>query len=416
MCISNLNRLKVALDFFNNGNIKDARELYSQHAELNQKCVVSRRALARIHTQEKKFSEAIVRWNEVANLRPDITEVPLRLGQLYKRLGNIEESLRMYSQYLAFKPEHTESQKSVAALSMQLKHAACRDIETDVRHLAIAGVSYCGSTILSHVLGNMDGVENVGESHRLITQLGSKTHAELDFDRLDDETTSYCQSCGKDCEVYTTEFRKQLQQDPTNWYFKIGERVGAKVLLSSDKNHSKLLAKDPYLRMDTIVLFKSPLQAWYSNYRKINLTEWGSGRVTDIDEYLEKWTQAYLRFDGDFNPQGKKIYLDFEQFCAAPNAHLDRLCQLFDLNFDTLGEPGSTQHSFGGNRDVNENLKATSDRLTVRKISDVQLPQGHKRHIEKNKKVARIYQQMLKYYQRDFGSWNFNAVNEALIA
>ena len=57
-----------------------------------------------------------------------------------------------------------------------------------MKHIALGGMSFCGSTVLSYVLGSLPGFCNIGESHWLT-------------DRTKTGERIFCARCGPTCKV-----------------------------------------------------------------------------------------------------------------------------------------------------------------------------------------------------------------------
>lgn len=204
-----------------------------------------------------------------------------------------------------------------------------------MRHIAIVGMSFCGSTVLSYVLGALDGVANVGESHWIATppQPGS--------------SGAKCHTCGDACPVLTAEFCDSLREDPTNWYEKIAARLGTDILVTSDKNLILLRRNDPEANFDVVYSFRPPLDAYRSYQKSAKL----QSKPLTFDEYLWFWTTFYGNAHYNFPSQGKKIWLNFSDFSANPEDQLSVLCGKLDIPYqaDALRYWEKKQHVVGGN-------------------------------------------------------------------
>ena len=80
-----------------------------------------------------------------------------------------------------------------------------------------------------------------------------------------------------------------LVADPSRWYFKIAKQLGTSILISADKNTTKLIDNDPLLRFAALVLFKSPLQAWASQMAKLPKEREGGYYAAELTKYMEVW-------------------------------------------------------------------------------------------------------------------------------
>src|SRR5262249_31916482 len=156
------------------------------------------------------------------------------------------------------------------------------------------------------LLNGMDGVCSIGESHWLTKAFDGKQAVTLDF--LDPYTrfVPQCSVCGPKCEVLTPRFRAALAADPMDLYFKIAARLGARTLISADKNLPKLVLNDPRLRCDALVLFKSPKQAWASELVKRPPGESEDELYEQMRRYMTLWRLAYAEMLGSLRPQGVK--------------------------------------------------------------------------------------------------------------
>lgn len=224
-----------------------------------------------------------------------------------------------------------------------------RSANRDPRHVAILGVSYCGSTLLSLVLGALSGVANVGESHWLLEPRADKP-------RSTEEPTpvfEQCVWCGVDCPVLTNELRRRLADNPDAFFQILAEAQEADIIVTADKNYPHVVRRDPDLHNDALIVFREPLRNWQSHARRSNRTDEVARR-----RYLENWAIAYTNFLDNFPNTGTKVLVDFDRFLADPEDGLRYLCSALDLPFttDALRYWQTRQHCVGGNREVRERL------------------------------------------------------------
>ena len=174
-------------------------------------------------------------------------------------------------------------------------------------------------------------------------------------------------------------------------------------MISSDKNVDKLRKHDPMLRMSAIVLFKSPLQAWYSNYRKLSLDS-GMSPQADINVFMDSWIRNYSELLHKFDCEGTKVFLSFDDFCLNPKWHFRQICKLFELEYDAkvMRKEVGSQHYFGGNLIFNQKVESDSFRFKIRKLDDVELPDADVAIIESNMEMQSIYQQLIERYWQNF--------------
>lgn len=219
-----------------------------------------------------------------------------------------------------------------------------------IRHVAIAGVSYCGSTLFDRLLGGLPGVRSIGESHWLIKTYENRVAAAIDFADPTRIRMLSCTVCGPRCKVLTLDFRTRLAADRSKWYFRIAQQLGTDLIVSADKNPSKLIENDPLLRMDMLVLFKSPLQAWVSQLDKLPKGMQPEFYVQELEKYIPQWCRSYEAFLHQFKPAGKVAFLSFDSFVERPKPILQAICAALNLPFDegvlVRTVPG---HAIGGN-------------------------------------------------------------------
>ena len=225
-----------------------------------------------------------------------------------------------------------------------------------LRHVAIAGMSYVGSTLLGTLLGSLPGCAHAGETQELIHRRNPQAYEFpiIDFAHDPDEAIPHCRICGAQCPVFTREFRAELVRDPADWYFRIGRRLGARTVISSDKFLSEYLAKDPLFRFDLIVLYK-PLESWAWSFRREEARKAANGAPTsptagDLERTLDQWAANYYGFLKDLRPQGRRLVIDWERFAERPREHFDLLVTKLGLAGD-LGvfDQVRASHYVGGN-------------------------------------------------------------------
>lgn len=396
--------LDAAIKAADENNFELALEKYNAVVQQNPGHAVARRSLARIYSQLGHIDESIEQWLQVAKLRPDIKESWLRLGRLYKEKEQFKLAIDAYHKFQEIDPGHPEPAKVLPRLELALKHQSAEAPGFTFQHVAIVGVSYCGSTLLASILGGLPGVENIGESHWLINRKEGARSMAADFENDDYQKLSHCFSCGSECKIFTRDFRAELQADPVNWYYQIAERLHCKTLVSADKNYVKLTEQDPLLRLDAIVLFKSPIQAWYSNYKKIDLPDSTMSPITDLEVYMQKWRSAYDSFLDQFDNRGDKIFLSFDAFCEEPEYHLRRLSMMLELKFNPviLEQAASGQHCFGGNSGVNRSLRSREYQFSIDKLPKPALPPEHIEAIHNNPGITQTYDRLIHHYRCDF--------------
>lgn len=207
-----------------------------------------------------------------------------------------------------------------------------------MKHVLIGGTSFCGSTVMSLILGTADGAANVSESHWLVP-----------FD-----TQYSCHYCGPACQIWTRDFRKRLEADQSNWYPRLAEQLGSDILISADKSRTHIDRLDPRHDHKALILFKSPGNYWHSMCKRRWKTE-------TLKQAINRWYWLYEEFlEEEYAPTGGKVFMSVERFMADPDRSIPIL-------FDALGLTGSTdralrywetaQHYIGGNFSAYDKLR-----------------------------------------------------------
>lgn len=334
------------------------------------------------------------RWDRF-NSKPDYLHYYARLAQelgLIERLKNacalmVGDGLHGYFATQTLK--RFDGQHKAAPLPV-----------TKARHLAICGTSYCGSTLLERILNGRSGLKSVGETNRFgIKKIDGVLYG-ADFSKPFDQHDFVCQFCGDDCPVLTQKFRAQISAEPTNWYAKIAHQLGTQHLVSSDKSIIKYLSLDPLLRFDALILYKSPLQAWWSEYRK---RDDRNRTLKSAQAYVDDWVARYTEMIDDFQPLGQKLYLNFEHFLESPQSDLSLLLAHMGLPEDkTPLETMVLGHAIGGNRFAWDAFRADDFKLTLKPLSAPPLPTDQIALIEAHKAANALYARLNNLELRHF--------------
>lgn len=222
----------------------------------------------------------------------------------------------------------------------------------------ILGTSFCGSTILSMVLGQAEGVCNVGESHRMVRSRREDRQGyrnepfvapgEKDADR----EPEHCLTCGPSCDLFDDRFRAALRDDPVDHLPRVLEKSGARHLVAADKTSA--CDVDPLLRFNAIVMFKEPRNALRSHLKRQRAHPGLAKYAADPGAYYDFWFQYYADCLRNFRIKGQRIFLSFEAFSADPAAVVARLEACLSIETGWRGGRIRTdgQHMFGGNREL----------------------------------------------------------------
>jgi hypothetical protein len=215
------------------------------------------------------------------------------------------------------------------------------------RHIAIIGMSFCGSTVLSYVLGSLPNVKTIGESHWLV-------------DKTTDGKLLGCVKCGPACSVINDDLRSRLTSVEAQWYRDIATALNSKVLVSSDKNLDTLLQLDPTGNFEPLVLFKRPDNHARSYARVIE----SRGDQPPLKWYATAWAKHYAVA---LNLTSAR-YLLIDDFVNYPEAVLERLAAWLETTADSsaLRYWEFEHHAIGGNFNPYVRKTQKPDELEIR--------------------------------------------------
>lgn len=392
---------------------------------------VARRAPSRVHWMnartERDFAAAEKIAHEVLQLRPDDEAIRRATARTMHAGQRHDEALPLWRTLAQADPTDFESAYHVARAAMAAGRSA-KDAAADAaaaatpafrdnlvaalgatlpiagsgfRHLAICGVSYCGSTLLDRVLGGLPGVKSIGESHWIVKERGPEGYRNIDFSRpIAESQVVPCTVCGRDCETLSLAFRLGLAADHTDWYRKIAARLGTDILVSADKNAPKLVDNDPLLNLSALVVFKSPEQAWRSKLNKLPADRDADYYEAECQTYIPVWTRSYRTYLDRFNPAGTVGYLNFDAFALCPAPLLRAVCDTFGLPFDesvlTRTEPG---HAIGGNTGSMARLRALDYGVKIAALPDADLDPAHTALIADDKAMQDTWAELMEKHR-----------------
>lgn len=259
-----------------------------------------------------------------------------------------------------------------------------------VRHVAICGVSYCGSTMMDRVLGSLPGVLSIGESHWLAENRDFQTRGSrlepIPWWRDDPGRIVNCWICGRGCPVLTRDFRAALSAFRDRWYFRIAGQLDTRTLISADKNLAKYVRLDPLLRFDALVLAKTPAQAWRSHRDNIGIAE--DRFETEIPRYLDRWSREYDDFLRLRN-RGRRHVCILDDFAADPAGGLAALCGALDLPFaESALVDIRLSHAIGGNGRSARELRESQGDFRIRPLDPPALSDRERRLIDAHAPAA----------------------------
>jgi hypothetical protein len=355
------------------------------------------RRLADLAQLEGRAGEAEALWRRFAAVRSARPEPWLQLARLRLRAGDRGEALALAERAVALAPPGNSHEIAHRARSLR-DHLARPAAPLGARHVAIGGMSFCGSTLLGFLLGSLPGVVNVGESHALVWRRVGMRPVPPDFASDAPEGMVPCTYCGFDCPVWTVPFRRALLADPLDWYGRLAERVGTRVLVSSDKNHAKLSGLDPLGRHDLVVLFKSPDAAWASAKRRPR-----PPRTPAL--YLARWEREYRKLLHDLPVEGRRIVLHFDAFRQDPERHLRRLLERLELSAPEghdLLVLRTDQHVIGGNGGTREQVRGASGRLAIRPRDAHALPEAERAEVAAYAERSAVFEELRARHAEEF--------------
>jgi len=197
------------------------------------------------------------------------------------------------------------------------------------QHLAILGMSFTGSTIVSYALGALPGCSAVNEAHWLL-----------------DRPSEVCARCGDQCPAWSVEFRRGLLSTKA-FYSDLRHRVRADVLITCDKDPEIYDRIEPAGQRSYLMLYRDPLAQAPSALKAAKL----EGSHTDLDSFLNYWVDKNLQVLAKTTERGGGFLMRLEDFQAQPAEAMEKLCRAFGLPYTTAWKMYwmKSQHPIGGN-------------------------------------------------------------------
>jgi hypothetical protein len=338
---------------------------------------------------------------------PPVSEQSSTLASQILQLALIDGDADRADQLLDnVKPANGEkfSLDYMADISRALRaERAAGDTMAGIRHIAIAGVSYVGSTVLNLILGSADGFAAAGETQWLVRTLSDSGSGD---DADDVSWRSQCRICGESCRCFTPAFRKGLAENPVGWYGRIARQLGVANLVTSDKNLLKIWSLDPLFRFDLIVLYKSPTQQAQSLLKEAVRQHGPRGvdvlRQT-LDASLDRWAASYIGHLKLLRPTGRRIVLDWEEFVRKPSFHLRRIGKLLHVpGAGSLHERVKVNHFMGGNREVGPAEIVAKGRIDLKPSNAPALPDDLRERVLAHRRSDYVYRMLQSEYDRTF--------------
>ncbi len=221
-----------------------------------------------------------------------------------------------------------------------------------MKFIGILGTSYCGSTLLSHMLGRCQNVFNIGESHWVF---------EKDRKYKNSNNFIYCGIHGKKCTFWNERLFDKISQEnniiPATT--KALQLYGTDIFILSDKNKKNysFLEEKGILLNKAIFLLKSPEQFVASCLRKnttgekrnilLHLKQYMTINTSNLD-YLEKRNIEYIKVIHDeLTGNVVSVMTKVCNFCG-----IEVCKEMFVLNHKT-----EKSHVIAGSAVVNSSVK-----------------------------------------------------------
>ena len=195
--------------------------------------------------------------------------------------------------------------------------------------IGIVGTSYCGSTLLSFILGSHPEVFATSELNTLFRQ----------------KEKTQCSICKEECSFWTKEFVKDLLNNIKERYFWVAEKANndldKTITVFSDKN-PKVYQASKIQCNKYITLFKRP-EALVNSYKIHNKSE-------NLNDPLQLYIETY---NSSFELSNNE-YIFYDDFAKNPEKIIKYLCKDIDIKYskDMLDFWNHEHHTISGNSGV----------------------------------------------------------------
>jgi len=235
----------------------------------------------------------------------------------------------------------------------------------------IIGTSFCGSTLLSFILGSNECIFATSELNTLVRQ----------------KENTKCSICGKKCKFWTKEFVKHLSSNLDYRYNIVSEEAKAKfekhITIISDK-HPKTYKNSMWCTKFNgfITLFKRPEA--YVNSCKIHLPK------NSIINHLRAYTETYQQALNMKNNQ----FIFYDDLAINPESIIEDICQKIGVVYTpTMLEFWNYQHhTLGGNSGTHMHVwsKEKRDGIINSKYWGEEYSKEHTKWIKENYRSIKL--------------------------
>lgn len=248
-------------------------------------------------------------------------------------------------------------------------------------NIGILGISFCGSTLLSFMLGANEKIFSVGESSWLIRNKGKRK----------------CIICNG-CEFFTHEFRYSLTR--FNLFDSIEKRVKDKYnidkIIYSDKSANSYLN---FIRLGNpinrfIILFKRP-EGFVASYIRHSLEK---KQIVTVKESLDLYYEHYIANLNISKTITSKIIF-YDDLILQPKIILEYICNWLKVPYSdkmiSYWNITPKTHQVGGSKNfINKGTIATK-KIELDERWKTELTTKNKIEIKENEKIQKLFNKLL---------------------